>query len=833
MALLVGAAAVERPIRSDMRMRSNVPGRQRWSVPQTVGRPELADSLAGAMRSVRGIKSVRVNSITGSVLVLHGSGVTSADVGGLLRGFVQRLSGISGGGRENAGRVGEEVSAGISGSVGEGEVEGTEGAASAVTSGRASGAGSGADSDAPSGAVRGAGVPAPGVLRAALAVTGGVAGAVGLALGGGKLLRRPLVALGAVAGATVVVVRRAVARATGALPASAAGGRNTDRAATDAGAAGAAGPGSARSGLRALLDLAGPHRPRLTLAAGLSAVCQLAEIACGLFLGWVALVLIKGSCPPLLALGITGAGAQLGFLAAAAALACAAVAVLSYTANTQWRELGQAVQQDWRDATYAHVQRLELGQLEGERTTRIAGVLTDEVGQLGGFFATCAGDVVQLATSFLVLVPAFLICAPQIAWIAFLPMPVVAWLSFRHQERVADDYAESSEHRAALHSQLVNSLQASATVKSFCTEEHEARRLDELGERYRLGNRRTDRHTVRHGETIRATTTASMVGMLLLGGRSVLEGALPFEVFSPLIGLPQQVLFRLTRLGTIVDQYQRTLTAHDHVRRLHALPAEPVGREEELDLGDVRGAIRLKDVTFAYPGRPPVLENLSLDIAPGSVTGIVGATGSGKTTVARLLMRFQDADAGQVLLDGRDIRDLDRGDLRRAVGFVAQDPFLFDGTIADNIRYGSFDASDEDVERAARTAEAHAFVDTLPDRYATLIGERGAALSGGQRQRIALARAVLKNSPVVILDEATSAVDNETEAAIQRALRSFARDRTLIVIAHRLSTIRTADHIHVLDKGGVIAEQGTHTELLAQGGLYASLWSLQSGEQAA
>ncbi|WP_416971230.1 ABC transporter ATP-binding protein [Streptomyces sp. 4F14] len=703
------------------------------------------------------------------------------------------------------------------------------GAVPAAVQGGASGGGPGAAVEAGSGVVPGGAVPAPGVLRTALAVTGGVAGAAGLALGGGKLLRRPLVALGAVAGATLVVVRRAMARAAagGALPASAVDGRGTGETAT------AAGEAPARSGVAALLDLVGPHRSKLALATGLSAVCQLAEVACGLFLGWVALVLIKGSCPPLLALGITGAAAQLWFLAGAAAVACAAVAVLSYAANTQWRGLGQAVQQDWRDSTYAHVQRLELGQLEGERTTRIAGVLTDEVAQLGGFFATCANDVVQLGTSFLVLVPAFLILAPQIAWIAFLPMPVVAWLSFRHQDRVADDYAVSSDHRAELHSQLVNSLQASATVKSFCTEEYEAARLDELGEKYRLGNRRTDRHTVRHGETIRATTTASMVGMLLLGGRSVLEGDLPFEVFSPLIGLPQQVLFRLTRLGTIVDQYQRTLTAHDRVRHLRALPTEPVGRDEELDRASVQGAISLKDVTFAYPGRPPVLENFSLDIAPGRVTGIVGATGSGKTTVARLLMRFQDADAGQVLLDGRDIRDLDRHDLRRAVGFVAQDPFLFDGTIADNIRYGSFDASDEDVERAARAAEAHPFVDTLPDRYDTRIGERGAALSGGQRQRIALARAILKDSPVVILDEATSAVDNETEAAIQRALRSFAEGRTLIVIAHRLSTIRGADRIHVLDKGGVVAEEGTHAELLERGGLYASLWSLQSGERAA
>ncbi|MGW1777992.1 ABC transporter ATP-binding protein [Streptomyces sp. NPDC002143] len=657
----------------------------------------------------------------------------------------------------------------------------------------------------------------------ALVLAGG-ATVVALALGPGKLLRKPLAVLGAVVTATVVVVRRAVRAAA---PAGHAVTQDADSAADGAP------PGRTPSSLRSLLDIVGPHRPRLCLASALSAACQLTEVALGLFLGWIALVLIKGEAAPLVALGLTGASAQLWFLAGAAAVACAAVAGLSYAASVEWRKLGQAVQHDWRNDTYTQVQKLELSHLEGERTTRIAGVLTDEVAQLGAFFTTAAGDVVQLITSFLVLVPAFLVLAPEIAWIAFLPMPIVAWLSFHYHDRVAADYAVSSEHKAQLHSQLVNSLEAGATIKSFCTEEYEAARIEDLSEVCRESTHRTDRSTVRHAETVRAVTTASMTGTLLLGGRSVLSGALPFEVFSPLIGLPQQVLLRLTRLGNIVDQYQRTLTAHDRIQHLHALPTEPVGPEHPVDADGVKGAVTLDRVTFAYPGRQPVLKDLSLRIAPGRVTGIVGPTGSGKTTIAKLLMRFQDTDSGQVLLDGRDVRELSRQGLRGAVGFVAQDPFLFDGTIADNIRYGSFDATDEHLVGAARMAEAHPFIEALPNGYETMIGERGAALSGGQKQRLALARAILKDPPVVVLDEATSAVDNETEAAIQRTLRTFAENRTLIIIAHRLSTIRNADWIHVLDKGGLVAEQGTHTELLARDGLYASLWHLQAGEAAA
>uniref|UniRef100_UPI003F8564FC ABC transporter ATP-binding protein n=1 Tax=Actinosynnema sp. TaxID=1872144 RepID=UPI003F8564FC len=376
-------------------------------------------------------------------------------------------------------------------------------------------------------------------------------------------------------------------------------------------------------------------------------------------------------------------------------------------------------------------------------------------------------------------------------------------------------------------SRLSAALEAAATVKSACAEDHEAELVDLLELAGADAATRTQQHAVRFGEGIRAWTTCSMAGTLLVGGLKVLDGTLPFERFSPLIGLPQQMVMRLTRLGPIVDQYQRTLAAHDRVEHLMSLPTEPTGGRA-LARERVAGAIALDRVSFSYEGRPRVLDRLSLRAAAGRVTGIVGATGSGKTTIAKLLMRFQDADTGRVLLDGRDVRGLRLPDLRAAVGFVAQDPFLFDGTIADNIRYGTFSATDEQVREAARTAEAHAFVESLPLGYDTVVGEHGAALSGGQRQRIALARTVLKNPPVVVLDEATSAVDNETEAAIQRALATFARGRTLIVIAHRLSTVRNADHIYVLERGGVV-EQGAHEGLVASGGRYASLWELQAG----
>ncbi|MFI8849935.1 ABC transporter ATP-binding protein [Streptomyces sp. NPDC053499] len=643
----------------------------------------------------------------------------------------------------------------------------------------------------------------------AAVLLGGGAAAVTLGCGKAclKFLANPWVSLGIAAAATAGIVRRAL--------------RSSERAAGSTGSA-ARGPFVTR--------LARRHRSGFALATALSGLAQITEMALYSLMAYGVSVLLLGGSPLLAGMGLTGVGTQMSFVAGATAAMAAVSAGLSFAAETRWDRLGQAVEHEWRTTTYEHVLRLTTTDMEGERASHTLQVLTEDISQVGSFVGTSLHEVAQLVTSFAVLVPAFLLLAPQLAWVVFAPVPVVAWLSHRFQERTAMAHAESAEVRSRLQGRMAGSLQAHPTIKAFCTEEYEGKLATGLSQEYGAANHRAARRSARHAQLVRMSALSAIPATLLLGSKAVLRNQLDVRRLTPLVDMPVTALFRLNRLGAMTNGYQRSLAAFDRLQRLNELPVESQDGSTPLSTEDLQGGFELKRVTFSYPGRPPALSGLSLRIAPGKVTGIVGTTGAGKTTIARLLMRFVDPADGQVLLDGVDIREMPLRQLRGAIGYVSQEPFLFDGTIADNIRYGSFGADDRSVARAAEAAGADAFVRALPDGYETKVGEGGAALSGGQKQRLALARTILGDPPVVILDEATSAVDNETEATIQRSLKSFAHKRTLVVIAHRLSTVRNADRIYVMERGGTVTERGTHTALVRRGGRYAALWRLQTGE---
>ncbi|HEX5017725.1 MAG TPA: ABC transporter ATP-binding protein, partial [Actinomycetes bacterium] len=380
---------------------------------------------------------------------------------------------------------------------------------------------------------------------------------------------------------------------------------------------------------------------------------------------------------------------------------------------------------------------------------------------------------------------------------------------------------------ADLSGALSANLAGLATIKAFTAEGRERDRIARVSMAYRRANTDAIRSSAAFVPLVRMAILAGFTCTFLLGGWAVLNGSLEVGLYSVLVFMTQRLLWPLTEVAQVLDLYQRGRASTTRILTLLAEPVTVPAGKRRLPV-PVAGRIELHDVSAGYADGPNVLHNINMVIPAGETHAIVGSTGAGKSTLLRLLLRFDDARSGTVTLDGEDIRDLDWDSLRGSMGYVAQDVFLFAGTIADNIAYGRPDATRDEIRDAAEAAAAREFIEQLPDGFDSWVGERGVTLSGGQRQRLALARALLREPSVLVLDEATSAVDNETEAAIQRSLRKATVNRTALVVAHRLSTVRHAHRIWVLDEGSIV-EAGTHDELLDRDGVYATLWRVQTG----
>ncbi len=521
---------------------------------------------------------------------------------------------------------------------------------------------------------------------------------------------------------------------------------------------------------------------------------------------------------------------QLFWLAVITVIVWGLESVFEYAFSILWRNLAQTVQHDLRVEAYDHVQSLELAYWEDRSTGGLMSVLNDDVNQLERFLDRGANDILQVLTTVIVIGAIFFTLAPQVAWVSFLPMPFVLWGTLKFQHRLEPRYAAVRERVGILNGLLSNNLGGIATIKSFTAEKWESGRIRDESFRYGASNRNAIVLSSAFTPLIRMLIVVGFTATLLLGGSLALSGGLEVGAYSVMVFLTQRLLWPLTRLGETFDNYQRAMASTTRILDLLATPPGITDGPRRLSKGEVAGEVVFEDVTFRYAEGPDVLTGLSLRVPSKETIAIVGPTGAGKSTVIKLLLRFYDVTGGRLTLDGVDVRELSLPDLRGAIGLVSQDVYLFHGSVRENIAYGTFDASDEAIQTAARVAEAHDFIAALPHGYDTVVGERGQKMSGGQRQRISIARAILKDPPVLVLDEATSSVDNETEAAIQRSLARIVVGRTTIVIAHRLSTVRHADRIFVLD-GGAVREHGTHDELVGRDGLYAALWRVQTGER--
>jgi ATP-binding cassette subfamily B protein len=582
-----------------------------------------------------------------------------------------------------------------------------------------------------------------------------------------------------------------------------------------------------------LLRYARDRRGTVVWAATCSVVNKVLDLAPPGIIGVAVDVVVNEQDSVLARFGLETVRAQLVALTVATVVIFILESVFEYLYAITWRNLGQSLQHDLRVDAYSHVQRLEMSYFEDKSTGGLLTILNDDVNQLERFLDGGANDLLQVTTTVLVVGGTFVWLAPSVAWAALLPMPLILWCSIAFQRTIAPRYAVVREQAGLLAAQLQNDLQGIATIKSFTAEAHEVASVRAGSDAYRQANRRAIALSAAFSPLIRMVIVVAVGVTLLPGGLLVAAGKLTAGSYSVLVFLIQRLLWPLTRLGATFDLYQRAMASTARVLDLLDQPVRIQSGGARLPRAEVKGELLLDAVSFEYVPGHPVLRELTLRIPAGETTAIVGATGGGKSTVVKLLLRFYEPTRGRVLLDGRDVRELDLGDLRGAIGLVSQDAFLFHGTVRENIAYGTFTATHEQVVAAAKAAEAHEFIERLPKGYDTIVGERGQKLSGGQRQRISIARAVLKDPPILVLDEATSSVDNETEAAIQRSLERLAAGRTTVVIAHRLSTVRNAHRIHVLEHGQV-REAGRHEELLDRDdGLYAALWRVQTGARVA
>ena len=555
---------------------------------------------------------------------------------------------------------------------------------------------------------------------------------------------------------------------------------------------------------------------------------KLFDLAPPVLIGIAIDIVVEGNESFLASVGIPDRRRQLVILAILTFIIWGLESLFDYLSAVTWRGISQDIEHNLRTETFENVLSLDMKYFENKSSGRLMAILNDDVNQLERFLDTGANKLLQTATTVIVIGGTFLYISPLIATFAFIPIPIIIFGSFKFTSTIASRYESIRESIETLNSNLSNSISGILNVKSFTRETKELDRIESSSNEVRSANYHAIKLSAAFIPIIRVAILFGFTATLLIGGFLALDGEIKVATYSVLLFITQRLLWPLTELGDTFDLYQRAMASFNRIFSL---------KNETSDIGNgniefkkLEKNIELRNVSFSYVDNFNVLNNVNLTINAGQTTAIVGSTGSGKSTLIKLLLRLYEINNGSISYDSNSLKEIELSSLREKIGLVSQDVFLFEGTVIENIAYGDLNASESEVWNAAQKSEADEFINNLPQKENTIVGERGQKLSGGQRQRISIARAILKNPEILILDEATSSVDNETEAAIQRSLDILKKDRTVIVIAHRLSTVRNADIIYVLENGSVV-ESGNHDSLLDIEGVYSKLWSVQTGEK--
>lgn len=519
------------------------------------------------------------------------------------------------------------------------------------------------------------------------------------------------------------------------------------------------------------------------------------------------------------------------FLSFLAVLIFGLESIFQWAYQLGFQTMAQELQHKLRIDTYEQLQKRETAFFEDHRLGNTMAIVNDDVNQLERFLNTAFNELVQLGVTVVFASAIMMATSLPLAMFSVVPIPIVVLGSLYYQQKISPKYAAIRDRVGAINSRLENNISGMAVIKSFTAEAFELQRVKEESEAYLQANLAAIKWNTLYVPVIRMAIAFGFAGVLLLGSYWILNGADFLSIgqlvlFSMMI---QRLLWPLTRLGAMIDDFERAKASANRVFNLLHTESTIQDSEKPEVIDRLSGDIIFEDVCFSYNHSTPVLKDISFHIKPGETVGIAGKTGSGKTSLVKCLLRLYECQSGRISFDDFSIKDIALNSLRRNISLVSQDIYLFHGTVFDNIAYGIDNASKDSVVEAAKLAELHEFIQSSPNGYDSIVGEKGIKLSGGQRQRLSIARAILKNAPIMIFDEATSSVDTETERAIQANIQLLTAGKTALVIAHRLSTIKKADRILVLEEG-LIIEDGTHDLLLKTGGVYADLWAIQVGE---